>query len=117
MDYNNQPLRTLVDLSSKDRVNFGGTRKTAIFRVHQRHYNEAQENAKMKNLTASFKDLFNCTDVDLEILSKRDPSVRITTATDVPTKLWHWQDIGTKSISGKVLTEWLIHVRCNYVPE
>ena len=117
MDYNNQPVRTLVDLSAKDRVTFGGTRKKAVFRVHLRHYNEKQEKEKTKNLTASFKDLFNCPDVDLEILSKKDPSVRITAATDVPTKDFHWADIGSRSINGKVLTEWLIHVRCNYGPE
>ena len=40
MDFNNQPVRTLVDISAKDRVTFGGTRKKAIYRVQLRHYNE-----------------------------------------------------------------------------
>ena len=65
MDYSNQPVRKLVDIGSKDRVSFGGTRKKAIFRVQLRHYNEEQEKATEKNMTAAFKDLFNCPDVDL----------------------------------------------------
>ena len=117
LDFSNQPVRTLVDISSKDRVTFGGIRKTAIFRVQLRHYNEAQVNATEKNMTAAFKDLFNCPDVDFEILSKKDPSVRIAAAEDVPTHYWQWAEYATKNINGKVLTEWVVHVRSNYVPE
>lgn len=78
--------RTLVDLSSKYRVTFGGTRSKAFVRFVISHNKEQVGNC-MENMFLTFKAFMQCKEMDLVINSIKDPNVCITNFEDLPKEI------------------------------
>ena len=101
--------RTWVDLISKSLHIFHGTRKV-ILRVQSRFKYEEKSKACMRNMHNAFKDFLQSKEMDLAILSFKNPSARIINDSDLPQNELEWKQIANRRVKG-------VKTSMNYSPE
>ena len=107
--------RTIVNLSSKNRVTFHGTKSITHLHFIISHNKEQRKNC-MKNMHLTFLSLFKDSEMDLTILSLKDETVYITNPNDLPKEMEEWKQIAHCRKNRDFKTEFIIKASMKLAP-
>lgn len=104
--------RTLVNLNSKTRLTFGGTRSNAHLHFVICHHKEQAKDC-IRNMRLNFQEYFTVKEMDLVIHSIIDATVSISNPSDLPSHEEEWRQIAHRRSNTNYKTEYVIKASMN----